>query len=146
MTETRSQPQKLYLYLSVRWSYRKYIFRMAAILFLYITEFPQGWQRGGGGLTHIWDMGYWGVKNLGYGIWGLKNLEYGIWGNHLGYGIWGLKLLIFNAKFTYCDSYGAPLLLIYLQAISIPIMYCKCSFCYLFGPFDLYKAIMIIGC
>ena len=23
---------------------------------------------GGGGVTHIWDMGYWGVKNLGYGI------------------------------------------------------------------------------
>ena len=21
-----------------------------------------------GGVTHIWDMGYWGVKNLGYGI------------------------------------------------------------------------------
>ena len=44
---------------------------------------------GGGGwrVTHIWDMGYWGVKNLGYGIWGLKNLGYGIWGNHLGYGM-----------------------------------------------------------
>ena len=41
----------------------------------------------------IWDMGYWGVKNLGYGIlgpfggkkiwdmgyWGVKNLGYGIW-------------------------------------------------------------------
>ena len=21
-----------------------------------------------GGVTHIWDIGYWGVKNLGYGI------------------------------------------------------------------------------
>ena len=21
-----------------------------------------------GGVTHIWDMGYWGVKNMGYGI------------------------------------------------------------------------------
>ena len=41
MTETRSQPPKVYLYLSVRWSYRKYIFRMAAILFLSITNFPE---------------------------------------------------------------------------------------------------------
>ena len=40
---------------------------------------------GGGGVTHIWDMGYWGVINLGYGIRGLKNLGYGIWGNNLGY-------------------------------------------------------------
>ena len=46
---------------------------------------PHLW--GGGGVTHIWDMGYWGVKNLVYGIWGLQNLGYGIWGNHLGYGI-----------------------------------------------------------
>ena len=40
---------------------------------------------GGGGVTHIWDMGYWGVKNLGYGIWGLK-----IW--DMGYGeiIWDM--------------------------------------------------------
>ena len=28
----------------------------------------------------IWDMGYWGLKNLGYGILGLKNLGYGILG------------------------------------------------------------------
>ena len=28
----------------------------------------------------IWDMGYWGVKHLGYGILGVKNLGYGILG------------------------------------------------------------------
>ena len=48
-------------------------------------------------------------------------MGYGIWGNHLGYGIYGLRVLIFNTKFTYCEAHGAPLLLIYLQAISIPI-------------------------
>ena len=58
-------------------------------------------------------------------------------------GIWdiGLRLLIFNTKFTYCDSYGAPLLLIYLQQFQFLFMYCKCSFCYLFGPFGLYQAL-----
>ena len=35
----------------------------------------------------IWDMGYWGVKNLGYGILGVKNLGYGILGGKK-YGIW----------------------------------------------------------
>ena len=58
------------------------------LLFTSLTE--TGFQKlmgGGGVVTHIWDMGYWGVKNLGYGIRGLKNLGYGIWENHLGYGI-----------------------------------------------------------
>ena len=37
----------------------------------------------------IWDMGYWGVQNLGYGILGVKNLGYGILGvKNRGYGIW----------------------------------------------------------
>ena len=35
----------------------------------------------------IWDMGYWGVKNLGYGILGVKILGYGIWG---GYKFWDM--------------------------------------------------------
>ena len=35
----------------------------------------------------IWDMGYWGVKNLGYGIFGVKNLGYGILGGKKS-GIW----------------------------------------------------------
>ena len=35
----------------------------------------------------IWDMGYWGVKNLGYGILGLKIWDMGYWGvKNLGYG------------------------------------------------------------
>ena len=68
----------------------------------------------------------------------------GIWGNHLGYGIQGLRLLIFNTKFTYCDSYGAPLLLIYLQAISIPIYVLYVFILLPIGPFGLYQAIMII--
>ena len=59
-----------------------------------------------------------------------------------------VEINIFNTKFTYCEAYGAPLLLIYLQAISTPIymlyMYCKCSLCYLFGPFGIYQTIMIV--
>ena len=37
----------------------------------------------------IWDMGYWGVKNMGYGIFGVKNLGYGILGGKK-YGIWDM--------------------------------------------------------
>ena len=37
----------------------------------------------------IWDMGYWGVKNLGYGILGVKNLGYGILGGKKS-GIWDM--------------------------------------------------------
>ena len=37
----------------------------------------------------IWDMGYWGVTNLGYGILGLKNLGYGILGGKKS-GIWDM--------------------------------------------------------
>ena len=37
----------------------------------------------------IWDMGYWGLKNLGYGILGLKNLGYGILGGKKS-GIWDM--------------------------------------------------------
>ena len=36
----------------------------------------------------IWDMGHWGVKNLGYGILGVKNLGYGI--------LWGTKSEIWD--------------------------------------------------
>ena len=43
----------------------------------------------------------------------------GIWDMGKSSGIWDIGVEI--TKFTYCDSYGAPLLLIYLQAISIPI-------------------------
>ena len=55
----------------------------------------------------IWDMGYWGVKNLGYGILGVKNLGYGILGGTKS-GIWDMgtpvsppppsmvKLVLFN--------------------------------------------------
>ena len=46
MIETRAQPPKSYLELSHRWRYRKYIFRMAAILFLSIQIIPQGSQSG----------------------------------------------------------------------------------------------------
>ena len=38
----------------------------------------------------IWDMGYWGVKNLGYGILGVKNLGYGILGGKKS-GIWDMS-------------------------------------------------------
>ena len=44
---------------------------------------------GYGQLTEIWDMGYWGVKNLGYGILGVKNLGYGILGGKKS-GIWDM--------------------------------------------------------
>ena len=37
----------------------------------------------------IWDMGNWGVKNLGYGILGVKNLGYGILGRTKS-GIWDM--------------------------------------------------------
>ena len=37
----------------------------------------------------IWDMGYWGVKNLGYGILGVQNLGYGILGSKKC-GIWDM--------------------------------------------------------
>ena len=37
----------------------------------------------------IWDMGYWGVKHLGYGILGVKNLGYGILGGKKS-GIWDM--------------------------------------------------------
>ena len=37
----------------------------------------------------IWDMGYWGVKNLGYGILGVQNLGYGILGGKKS-GIWDM--------------------------------------------------------
>ena len=37
----------------------------------------------------IWDMGYRGVQNLGYGILGVKNLGYGILGGKK-YGIWDM--------------------------------------------------------
>ena len=43
----------------------------------------------------------------------------GIWGNHLGYGIWGVEII--STKFTYCQAFGAPLLLLHLQTISAPI-------------------------
>ena len=46
MIKTRAQPPKSHLQLSHRWIYRKYIFHMAAILFLSIKKFPQGWQTG----------------------------------------------------------------------------------------------------
>ena len=40
---------------------------------------------GGGGCYGIWDLGFEGLKNLGFGIWGVK--LFGIWGNYLGFGI-----------------------------------------------------------
>ena len=57
------------------------------------------------------------------GIWDMRATKSGIWDMGKSSGIWdiGVEIINFNTKFTYCEAYGAPLLLIYLQAISIPI-------------------------
>ena len=48
----------------------------------------------------IWDMGYWGVKNLGYGILGVKNLGYGILGGKKS-GIWDMGTPVSPPPFMY---------------------------------------------
>ena len=73
----------------------------------------------------------------------------GIWDMGKSSGIWdmGLRLLIFNTKFTYCEAYGAPLLLIYLQAISIPIYVLQVFILLPIWAFwSLSGHYMIIGC
>ena len=49
----------------------------------------------------IWDMGYWGVKNLGYGILGVKNLGYGILGGKISW-IWDMGTPVSPPPSKYC--------------------------------------------
>ena len=51
----------------------------------------------------IWDLGFEGLKILGFGIWGVK--LFGIWDLGKIFGIWDLRLinLIFCLKSIYCS-------------------------------------------
>ena len=49
---------------------------------------------GGGGCYGIWDLGFEGLKILGFGIWGVK--LFGIWDLGKIFGIWDLRLINLN--------------------------------------------------
>ena len=55
-----------------------------------------------GGCYGIWDLGFEGLKNLGFGIWGVK--LFGIWDLGKIFGIWDLRLINLNIclKSIYC--------------------------------------------
>ena len=48
----------------------------------------------GGGCYGIWDLGFEGLKILGFGIWGVK--LFGIWDLGKIFGIWDLRLINLN--------------------------------------------------